>query len=330
MKLPTLEIGSLSPSLPIIQGGMAVRISLAPLAAAVANEGAIGLIAGSGMHPSELVDEIRKARSLTDGIVGVNIMVAAREFAQLVQAALKEKIDLVVSGAGFSRDVFKWCAEAKTAFVPIVSTARLARIAERFGASAVIVEGKEAGGHLGTDQPMRKILAEVLDAVKLPVIAAGGILTGGDIADVLACGASGVQMGTRFAASVESSAAEEWKQAYVASKPEDVILIESPVGMPGRALLSPFTRKLLAGKAPPPNTLSKCVACIRHCKKNYCIIDALVRAQEGDMENGLIFCGERVGEIRDVPTVKEIIARLVQEYGERIQMGVAEPCAGSS
>jgi len=307
---------------------MAVRISLAPLAAAVAGEGGIGLIAGSGMHPGELIEEIRKARRLTDGIIGVNIMVAAREFSQLVHAALKEKVDLVVAGAGFSRDVFKWCADAKTAFVPIVSTARLAKIAERFGASAVIVEGKEAGGHLGTDESVKRILPQVVTAVKIPVIAAGGILTGGDIAETLKAGASGVQMGTRFAASEESSAAREWKEAYVAARPEDVVLIESPVGMTGRALLSPFTKKLLAGKAPPPNTLSKCVSCIRHCKKNYCIIDALVRAQEGDMQNGLVFCGERVGEIEDIRPVSEIVKTLVRQYGEKITLGAAEECLG--
>lgn len=329
MNLPTLEIGALGCTLPIIQGGMAVRISLAPLAAAVANEGGVGLVAGSGMHPPELAEEIRKARSLTEGVVGVNIMVAAREFRQLVGAAIQEKVDLVVAGAGFSRDVFKWCAEARIPFVPIVSNDRVARLAEKFGAAAVIVEGKEAGGHLGTDQPMKSLLPRIVEAVKIPVIAAGGILNGCDIAEVLAMGARGVQMGTRFAASVESSAAEAFKKAYVAAKASDVILIESPVGMPGRALLSPLTRRLLAGDAPPPNTLSRCVACLKHCKKNYCIIDALVRAQEGDMVNGLVFCGERVSEIEDIPTVSEIVDKLVRQYRESIQLGVAQPCVGS-
>lgn len=317
MDLPSLEIGAISCALPIIQGGMAVRISLAPLAAAVADEGGIGLIAGSGMHALELVQEIRKARELTDGIVGVNVMVACREFRQLVQAALKEKIDLVVAGAGFSRDVFKWCAEAKIPMVPIVSSERVARLAERFGASAVVVEGKEAGGHLGTDQPTKKLLPKIVRAVGIPVIAAGGILTGGDIAEMLSMGAKGVQMATRFAASVESSAGDAFKQAYVNATPEDVILIESPVGMPGQALLSPFTVKILTGEAPPPNTLSRCVACLNHCKKNYCIIDALEKAQEDrDIENALFFCGERVGEIDDILPVHEIFERLKAEYAQ--------------
>lgn len=329
MELPNLEIGAVGCALPIIQGGMAVRISLAPLAAAVANEGGIGLIAGSGLHPTELIEEIRQARRLTSGVIGVNIMVAVREFAELVQAAIQEKVDLVVAGAGFSRDVFKWCADAKVPMVPIVSSDRVARLAEKFGAAGIIVEGKEAGGHLGTDKPLKTILPRIVEAVKIPVVAAGGILHGIDIAQILSMGAKGVQMGTRFAASEESSAPDGFKAAYIKAKPDDVVLIESPVGMPGRALLSPFTRKLLAGNAPPPNTLSRCVVCIKHCKKNYCIIDALVRAQQGDMENGLIFCGERVGEIEDVLPVSEIIKKLVREYRETVMAGIAEPCAGS-
>jgi len=329
MNMPSLEIGALSCALPVIQGGMAVRISMAPLAAAVAKEGGVGVIAGSGLHVPELVSEIRKAKSLSDGIVGVNVMVACREFKQLVQAALQEKIDLVIAGAGFSRDVFKWCAEAKVPIVPVVSSERVARLAEKFGAAAVVVEGTEAGGHLGTDEPLKSILPRIVEAVRIPVIAAGGVLNGFDIAEMLSMGASGVQMGTRFAASVESSAADEFKQTYVNAKPEDVVLIESPVGMPGRALLTPFTRKLLAGKAPPPNTLSRCVACLNHCKKNYCIIDALVRAQEGDMEDGLVFCGARVGEIDEVLPVSEIVENLVREYGEKMNLGVAQPCVGS-
>lgn len=329
MNMPSLEIGALSCALPIIQGGMAVRISLAPLAAAVANEGGIGLIAGSGLHPDELAAEIGKAKTLTDGVVGVNIMVACREFKQLVEAAVQAKVDLLVAGAGFSRDVFKYCAEAKIPMVPVVSSERVARLAERFGAAAVVVEGTEAGGHLGTDQPMKTILPRVIEAVRIPVIAAGGIFNGCDIAEVLSMGAKGVQMGTRFAASVESSAADEFKQTYVNARPDDVVLIESPVGMPGRALLTPFTRKVLDGTAPRPNTLSRCIACLNHCKKNYCIIDALIRAQEGDMQDGLVFCGARVGEIEEILPVSEIIKNLVQEYAEAMATGVVQPCAGS-
>ncbi|MGL4521040.1 MAG: NAD(P)H-dependent flavin oxidoreductase, partial [Bacilli bacterium] len=151
MTLQPLTIGNFTAQLPIIQGGMAVRISTANLAAAVANEGGIGIIAGTGMSTTELREEIRKARSMTDGPIGVNVLFAVTQFSELVQAAMDEGIDLLISGAGFSRDMFKWGKESNTPIVPVVSSLRFAKLAERFGASAIVVEGKEAGGHLGTE-----------------------------------------------------------------------------------------------------------------------------------------------------------------------------------
>ncbi len=213
--MPPLTIGTVTSRLPIIQGGMAVKISRWPLAAAVAEGGGIGLIAGSGMQPEELSEEIRSARADTDGVVGVNIMVAVSNFKQLVHAALEEGIDLVVAGAGFSRDVFGWCREAATPMVPIVGSGRVAALSQKFGAAAVVVEGYEAGGHLGTDRYMLDLLPEILDAVDIPVVAAGGIVTGADIKNALDQGAAGVQMGSRFAATTESSAPEGFKQMYV-------------------------------------------------------------------------------------------------------------------
>lgn len=316
MDLPKLKIGPLEANLPIIQGGMAVRISLAPLAAAVANEGGIGLIAASGLHPPELAEHLRQVRKLTDGLVGVNVMVAVREFAQLVKIAIKEKADLIVAGAGFSRDVFKWCREANVPFVSIVSSVKAACLSERVGAAAVIAEGGEAGGHLGTTQPLFSILPEIVKVVKIPVIAAGGILKGEDIARAFSVGAKGVQIGTRFAASQESSAAPEWKETYLKARPEDVFLIESPVGMPGQAVLNPFLKRLFAGKVPRHTNIERCVRCLKFCKKNYCIIEALEKAQQGDMENGLVFSGKRVGEIKKILPVKEIIKNLKREFRE--------------
>lgn len=201
MILPELQIGNLKPAIPIIQGGMAVRISTAPLAAAVANEGGIGLIAASGMTPAELREEIRLARQLTKGILGINVMFAVTAFAELFKTALQEGIDLVVSGAGFSRDMFTWGKEAKIPVVPIVSTVKLAQISEKLGATAVVVEGKEAGGHLGTEYSTREIVPEVRKHVDIPVIAAGGIVEPEDLVNILKLGANGVQIGTRFAAS---------------------------------------------------------------------------------------------------------------------------------
>lgn len=314
MNLPTLRISKLEVELPIIQGGMAVRISLAPLAAAVANEGGIGLIAASGLRAPELIRHIKEARAMTSGIIGINVMVAVKEFAELVKAAIQEKVDLIVAGAGFSRDVFKWCHEAKIAIVPIVSSVKAAMLAERFGADAVVLEGKEAGGHLGTSESTWSLLAKIVEAVKIPVIAAGGILTGADVFRAIKEGASGVQMGTRFAVSEESSAARAWKEACVNATADDVTIIESPVGLPGRALLSKFVQKLKKGEVPHHEEIERCVTCLKECKKNYCIIEALVRAQRGDLDRGLIFCGERVGEIKEILPVKEIIRRLIDEY----------------
>jgi nitronate monooxygenase len=318
--MPQLDFDGISARIPIIQGGMAVRVSLSPLAAAVAAEGGIGVIAASGLQVDEVVFEIREARRLLAercggaGIIGVNIMVAVRNFADLVRASIAEGVDLIIAGAGFSRDLFRLCSAAGVAAVPIVSSARLAVAAEKAGADAIVVEAKEAGGHLGTDEPLWSLLPKVVAAVKTPVIAAGGILHGWDIRKALDMGAAGVQMATRFAASVESSVADSYKQTYVDSHPEDVVLINSPVGLPGRALRTNFVRMVEEGQAPRPGDLSRCEACLKHCRKDYCIIEHLRRAQQGDMETGLVFCGERVGEIHDVLTVHEIVARLESEY----------------
>lgn len=313
MKLPELKIANLVAKVPIMQGGMAIRLSTARLAAAVANEGGIGLIAASGMSFDELRSEIRLARSMTKGIIGINIMVAARQFAGIVKTAIEEGIDLIVPGAGFSRDVFGMGKESGTPIVTMVSNVKGAKLAEKLGASAVVVEGKEAGGHLGTDQSMRVVLPEIKKTLRIPVIGAGGIIDGRDIAEVLKLGADGVQMGTRFAASEESNAAPALKEFYLKAKPEDVVLIKSPVGLPGRAVRNPFAEKILEGTVPVPES---CDACLKHCAKNFCIIKALIRAQQGDVETGLVFTGEYIHKIKEILPVKEIFARLRKEVEE--------------
>lgn len=311
MPMPPLTIGSRTARLPIIQGGMAVRISMGPLASAVANAGGIGLIAGSGLDVDELRSEVRSAREATEGVIGVNIMVAVRIFKDLVQAAISEGVDLVVAGAGFSRDMFGWCREAGVECVPIVGSARVARLAEKFGASAVIVEGFEAGGHLGTDVAMLELLPEILDAVDIPVIGAGGVVTGADIAAVLDAGAAGVQMGSRFAATVESSASDEFKRMYVEACESDIVLTKSPVGLPGRAITNPLTERIARGDFP---RIPGCRSCLKDCGKEYCIIDALERAQRGDVTEGLVFAGSSAARIHDVPTVAELMERLEREW----------------
>lgn len=324
--MPSLRIGGLEAKLPIIQGGMAVRISLAPLAAAVANEGGIGLIAASGIGPDELVEHIREARRLSNGIIGINVMVAVRQFAELVKAAIAEKIDLVVAGAGFSRDVFAWCKAASVAVVPIVSSERVARLSEKFGADAVVVEGKEAGGHLGTTESLMTLLPGIVQAVKIPVIAAGGILTGADICEALALGAKGVQIGTRFAMSKESSASAAMKQMWIRAT-GSIVSGLSPTGFPSRAIDTTSLADL-----PRVGKELKCDRCLKHCSHREkgvkcCIIKALTNAQEGNVDHGLVFCGERIGEISDILTVKEIVSGLKREYESCVRHGVVS-CAG--
>ena len=309
MKLPELKIGNKIAKVPIIQGGMAVRLSTARLAAAVANEGGIGLIAASGMPTDELRYEIRLARSLTSGIIGINIMVAARGFSEIVKTAIEEGIDLVVAGAGFSRDMFGLGQESGTPIVPIVSSVKLAKISQRLGAAAIVVEGKEAGGHLGTSTSIRELIPDIANAVDIPVVAAGGVLSGQDIVDLIKMGASGVQMGSRFAASEESNAAPALKRFYLKSKPDDIVVIHSPVGLPGRAVRNPFADKIMVGPVPPKG----CKACLKSCKHNFCIIDSLIRAEQGDVENGLVFTGEYIHRIKEILPVREIISRIKSE-----------------
>ncbi|MDS1029913.1 nitronate monooxygenase [Bacillota bacterium LX-D] len=309
MQLPELKIGNLIAKIPIIQGGMAVRISTARLAAAVANEGGIGIIAATGMTVEELRQEIRKARDLTNGIIGINVLFAVSQFANLVKTAMEEKIDLVVSGAGFSRDIFGWGKKFNVPVLSMVSSAKLARMAEKLGAAAVVVEGGEAGGHLGTFESMRQILPEVRKAVDIPVIGAGGVCSGKDIVEVLALGANGVQMGTRFAASEESNAAPSFKELYIKAKEKDVVLIKSPVGLPGQAIKNDFIEKIEAGST----VVNNCTVCLKHCDHRFCILKALNNAQQGFLQEGLVFAGQCVARIKEILPVKTIFKNILQE-----------------
>ncbi|MFZ5596068.1 MAG: NAD(P)H-dependent flavin oxidoreductase [Bacillota bacterium] len=310
LTLPGLKIGELLPSFPIIQGGMALRVSTSPLAAAVAEAGGIGIIGATGMETDELREEIREARKLTGGILGVNIMYAVRDFASLVRTAIEEKVDLIISGAGFSRDVFKWGGEAGIPVITIVSSARLATVAEKYGASAVVVEGTEAGGHLGTDRPLFEILPAIREAVKIPVIAAGGIVNGEGVSRAIKLGADGVQMATRFVLSTECAVSDMFKKMYLKARPSDVTIIPSPVGMPGRALKNEFVAKILSGAAPKPD---KCSGCLKKCNGQYCIMEALENSRTGRVEDGVVFVGQNVSKIKEILPVKDIIENLMNE-----------------
>ncbi len=316
MELPELKIDRFVAPLPIIQGGMAIRISTGALAGAVAAAGGIGVIGASGMSFSELSSEIKIARELANGgIIGINIMFAAREFWGIVKTAIQEKIDLVFVGAGFSRDIFKFGLDNNTPIVPIVSSARLAKTSDRCGAAAIVVEGKEAGGHLGTDRPIREILPEIRKVTNLPVIAAGGITTGQDIVDMFKLGANGVQIATRFVLAEECNASLAYKKRYQEAKKDDVVTISSPVGMPGRAIKTAFVEKILDKSAPKP---AGCDFCLKNCSLEYCIIQALINSQQGDIDNGIVFSGENVWKIKDrsIKPAAEIIKELVKETEE--------------
>jgi nitronate monooxygenase len=313
LNFPQLKIAHIMPKVPIMQGGMGVGISLSKLASAVANAGGVGIISGTGISVDEMRDHIRKAKKLVNGagFIGVNVLFAMNDFAEKMKAAIDEKVDFIISGAGISRDMYSWGKQAGIPVLSIVSSAKLARISERLGAAAVVVEGFEAGGHLGTERPVFDILPEVVEAVSIPVIAAGGILTGADIAKAMELGASGVQMGTRFVASDECDAPLAFKQKYVDARKEDTILIKTTVGLQGRAIINNFTHLLTTSDK---LKITKCQDCLKNCSYRFCTLDSLIKTVNGDVENGLVFAGARVGEIKEILPVQQIIDNLTSEY----------------
>lgn len=350
-----LRIGNLAIAVPVIQGGMGVGISLSGLAAAVANEGGAGIIssAGLGLLYKEfssdfleasilgLKEEIRKAREKTLGVIGVNVMVAMTNFTDMIKTAIAEKVDLITAGAGLPLDLPSFLKkDSVTKLIPIVSSARATRIiCEKWKANynylpdAVIVEGPKAGGHLGfkedqifdNDYALEKLVPEIVSElkifedrydVKIPLIAAGGIYTGEDIHKILNLGASGVQMGTRFVTTRECDASPEFKQAYIDAESSDIEIIKSPVGMPGRAILSNFITKVREGKKQPKVCPFKCIKTCDISKSPYCIIIALINALKGNFENGYAFCGSNAFRATKISTVKDIFRSLIMEYKE--------------
>jgi len=355
MDFPALKIGDLTSRIPIIQGGMGVGISLAGLASAVANEGGIGVIAAAmigidepdvTVNPTEanvraLKREIRKAKELTSGIIGVNIMVAMTHYADLVRASIEENVDIIISGAGLPMDLPGYIVNGtKTKMVPIVSSGRAARlICQKWLAKynylpdAFVVEGPKAGGHLGLkkeqiddpDYALERIVKEVIETVKpiasernttIPVIAAGGIFTGADIHEMLNLGAAGVQMGTRFVATHECDAAPGFKQTYLNAKKEDLVIIKSPVGLPGRAIRNRFLDEVESGNKKPFKCPYQCVKTCDTAKSPYCIALALAGAKKGKFNNGFAFAGANAYRIKEIISVKELIRSLQTEFSQ--------------
>jgi nitronate monooxygenase len=332
---------------------MGVGISLSGLASAVANEGGIGVIATAGIGMNEpdfsrnfieaniraLRKEIRKARELTKGILGVNIMVAMSNFADMVRTAMEEGIDIIFSGAGLPLNLPQFLNDTiKTKLVPIVSSARASGIivrkwSEKYNRlpDAVVVEGPMAGGHLGFKEHMignpeyslEKLVPKVIQAIKpyeeryketIPVIAAGGIYTGKDIYRVFQLGASGVQMATRFVTTYECDASEKFKQTYVDSRREDIVIIKSPVGMPGRAIRNAFLEEVSQGKRKPFKCPYHCIVTCDYKTSPYCIASALINAKKGNLSHGFAFAGENAYRAKGIISVKELIETLTEEY----------------
>ncbi|MDO5675317.1 MAG: nitronate monooxygenase family protein [bacterium] len=312
MKLPELKIGSLIAKIPIIQGGMSVRVSTSTLAVPVAECGGIGTIGGSGIPVEELQEDIRKAKNATKGIIAVNIMYAMRDFYDLVMGSIEAGADMIITGAGFSRDIFKIGKAHNIPIVSIVSSASFAKLAEKLGAAAVVVEAAEAGGHLGTNLSLRELFPTIRKAVSsIPLIAAGGITNGYEMAEMMdKYGADGVQMASRFVLSEECSVSQEFKEAYLKAQQEDIVLVTSPVGLPGRAIKTPFVERMLAQE---DITAKVCrYKCLKKCDHKYCISERLLASHGGDLENGLVFSGANTFKMKEILPVREIFDRFVK------------------
>ena len=353
---PPLKIGDVTARLPIIQGGMGVGISMEGLATAVAKAGGIGVLAAVliGLEEKDVASKPQEAtyralakqiknvkKAVPDGVVGVNIMVALQDYETMVKTAASAGADLIISGAGLPLKLPGMIPEGcNTKLVPIVSSGRAATILCRRWQGhfdrlpdAIVVEGPKAGGHLGfhaedLDKPefqIENLVPEVIEAVTpfrekynapIPVIAAGGIYTGEDIYRFIKMGAAGVQMGTRFVATHECDASDRFKQAYLNAGRDDVTIIKSPVGMPGRALKGEFLDKINSGKKIPKKCVYKCIATCHYPETPYCISMSLVNAKRGNLDAGFVFCGENVWRVNKIVSVQELIDELVEGYKE--------------
>ncbi len=361
---PELRIGNLVAKTPIVQGGMGVGISLSSLASSVANAGGIGVIAANGIGLLEkdyyedgraanlraFRNEIRKARSLTKGVIGVNIMVAVNDFHELLDVAIQEKVDIVFLGAGLpiKNIPVEALRKADVKLAPIVSSARAVDMIFRMWKKiyndmpdAVVFEGPKAGGHLGftaeqlddPDYQLQAIVPQIVETVKgfeeekgcsIPVIAGGGVYTGKDIYKVLGLGASAVQMATRFVATDECDADIRFKQAYVDCTKEDIGLIKSPVGMPGRAIRNQFILKTEAGENPAFKCAWKCLATCKAQQANYCISIALNNARKGLLNSGFVFAGSNAYRVKKIVPVAALVAELKRGYQITVQTRLAE------
>lgn len=346
MEIKPLVMGDLVAEIPVMQGGMGVGISLSGLAGAVAAQGGIGILSAAQIgyrdpdfdndpiacNLKAINTEVAKARELAQGgIIGINIMVATKRYEEYVRAAVAAGVDLIVSGAGLPMNLPELTQNTKTKLVPIVSSVKSVQVIIKYWMKkycrlpdAVVIEGPLAGGHLGFskeqledieglryDEEVKGIIRTVNAVekehhVQIPVIMAGGIYTRGDMEHYIELGASGVQMATRFVTTYECDADDAYKQSYINADEEDIVIVQSPVGMPGRAILNPFMQKAKKGKLPH----GRCHSCISRCnpaETPYCITDALVNAAKGNVEEALLFCGANAYRATKLEHVKDIM-----------------------
>lgn len=311
-----LKIGDLEIKIPIIQGGMAIKASMAKLAGAVANEGGIGVIAGTALSIEELKSEIEKARKLITnkgGALAVNIMFAATNFMELVKTAIDSKVDIIIFGAGFSRDIFEVAKGTGVKVFPIVSTLKLAKIAQKLGADAIVVEGGNAGGHLGTELDSWDIVGDIVENIEIPVFGAGGVITPTDAERMLSLGADGVQMGSRFIASEECEVDDVFKQMYLKAKEGDIVKMMSSAGLPANAIISPYVEKVLKETTDKPKN---CNGCLKKCTHKFCVNEKLVNAHNGNYEEGIFFAGRDAWKIDEILSVHEIFNRFKKVFKE--------------
>jgi len=345
------HLGDLKIGLPIVQGGMGVKVSSSSLVSAVSKEGALGVIAavalgedyGMGIRDfkahsrTSLINVVRDIRNITKNPFGVNIMCALTNYDDLVDAAQTESVEVIISGAGLPLKLPALVKNRKTKLVPIVSSARAAHIIcsvwqRRYKRlpDAIVVEGPLAGGHLGYSRSelddhqnvfLDNILVEVLkiahefenSGVNIPVIAAGGIYSGEDIVRVMRLGASAVQMATRFVCTHECDAHIKYKELYLSAKQEDIVIIQSPVGMPGRVINNDFVKRITSGERIDFGCEFQCLSTCNPKKVNYCIAKALMNACRGDLDKGFAMCGSNAYRIKKIVSVKELIAELMAE-----------------
>ncbi|HNX90270.1 MAG TPA: nitronate monooxygenase family protein [Candidatus Omnitrophota bacterium] len=355
-ELTPLVIGDLKLKVPIIQGGMGVRVSTSSLAAAVANCGGGGTIASVGLPPDTpenrsdvpasskkyLRIEIKRARELSPkGVIGVNIMVALSNYEDMVRTSVEEGADYIISGAGLPMSLPEYVDKGSNIkLIPLISSARGAAVIfktwkkryNRFP-DAMVIEGPLSGGHIAghtieqlrdnrdirlLEDSFREFIAYIREIeteykIKIPVLAAGGIFDGKDIAKFLRMGANGVQMGSRFVATCECSVSENYKQLYLRAGANDTVYIKSPVGMPARVIKTKFVEAVLRGEKKPISCNYRCLRTCDPAASHFCIAKALIDAAEGDIDNAVVFAGANVSRITEIVTVKELIDGLVKE-----------------